>query len=337
MKKKVLKGFTLIELIIVVAVFSLIMLGAMALVDPVSKIFRHSNEYEKTYAYVDNIQNYLQDSLKYADNLWVYQGDYSDDFFSNESLKFKNTYYDKIVQTKDGVNVDFVNCKFRLMTILNQDTEINGVIYPKGQILMNTVDYKSDGETSNDLNGNVAQLNDQFFDGKYSFDYVITNTEYSTFIESSGMSMINSLTETNVDKALDDMNFKNLAIGIVTYDTSRQKDGSFEFSEAIGVKSDGVTEYTYRMYSPVAQYTVANIPLMNIIGRKGPNRSYYVTKDVVKDGKTKTQIVPYEPKSTESFMFGEQEKTGVKERLMSMNSDDNIYILYSLCDEVNIP
>lgn len=39
MKQKQLKGFTLVELVVVMAIFSMIMFGAMQLMDPVSKIF----------------------------------------------------------------------------------------------------------------------------------------------------------------------------------------------------------------------------------------------------------------------------------------------------------
>ncbi|MDD6345608.1 MAG: type II secretion system protein [Oscillospiraceae bacterium] len=34
MKNKILKGFTLVELIVVIAIFSILMTGALALVDP---------------------------------------------------------------------------------------------------------------------------------------------------------------------------------------------------------------------------------------------------------------------------------------------------------------
>lgn len=94
--KKRLKGFTLIELIIVLAIFSVIMVGALSLVDPVSKINSRAKVNENSYAYVDNIQNYLQDSLEFSDHLWVYQGDFGSDdgqaYFSLAAKNFKNEY-----------------------------------------------------------------------------------------------------------------------------------------------------------------------------------------------------------------------------------------------------
>ena len=87
MKKKNLKGFTLLELIIVLAIFSLLMLGAMSLIDPVSKIQNRATTNENSYAYVDNIQNYLQESLEFSDHIWVYQGNMS----SSYNLEGKRT------------------------------------------------------------------------------------------------------------------------------------------------------------------------------------------------------------------------------------------------------
>ena len=46
MKQKQLKGFTLVELVVVMAIFSMIMFGAMQLMDPVSKIFQRTSNYE---------------------------------------------------------------------------------------------------------------------------------------------------------------------------------------------------------------------------------------------------------------------------------------------------
>lgn len=70
--KKTLKGFTLIELIIVLAIFSGLMAGAISLVDPVSKIMTKASVSEKTNSYVNTIQDYVEGSVKYAENLNVY-------------------------------------------------------------------------------------------------------------------------------------------------------------------------------------------------------------------------------------------------------------------------
>ena len=50
-----MKGFTLIELIIVLAIFSVIMTLVMSFIDPVSRLMTKTSVRERTSAYVDNI------------------------------------------------------------------------------------------------------------------------------------------------------------------------------------------------------------------------------------------------------------------------------------------
>lgn len=70
-KKRTLKGFTLIELIIVMAIVSILMLGVMRVAQPAIKIMNNTSNSEKTYGYTDNIRTYLQTQLEYSDALWV--------------------------------------------------------------------------------------------------------------------------------------------------------------------------------------------------------------------------------------------------------------------------
>lgn len=72
------KGFTLIELIIVLAIFSIIMTLVMSFIDPVAKIMKKASTRERTAAYVDNIGEYIDNSLHYAKFMRVYNGDFVD-------------------------------------------------------------------------------------------------------------------------------------------------------------------------------------------------------------------------------------------------------------------
>lgn len=73
MKKK-LKGFTLLELVIVMAIFSVIAVGAMAMIRPAMQLFNKTASQEGASADIDNISRYIQDNLKYADRVNVYYG-----------------------------------------------------------------------------------------------------------------------------------------------------------------------------------------------------------------------------------------------------------------------
>ncbi|MBR6107980.1 MAG: prepilin-type N-terminal cleavage/methylation domain-containing protein [Oscillospiraceae bacterium] len=72
MKKRVHKGFTLLELIIVMALFSLVMYSVAKLIAPVSKFFVRSSNYESTTACVDNMKRAIEGNLKYADRVRCY-------------------------------------------------------------------------------------------------------------------------------------------------------------------------------------------------------------------------------------------------------------------------
>lgn len=73
-KRKKLSGFTLVELIIVVAIFSGIAVGALAMIRPAMQLFNKTSSQESAGANIDNIARYLQDNLRYADRVNVYQG-----------------------------------------------------------------------------------------------------------------------------------------------------------------------------------------------------------------------------------------------------------------------
>lgn len=73
MKQK-LKAFTLVELVIVMGMFTIIMFSVAQLLDPVSKFFVRSSNFEYTTACVDNIKRAVDGNLKYADRVRLYYG-----------------------------------------------------------------------------------------------------------------------------------------------------------------------------------------------------------------------------------------------------------------------
>lgn len=72
MKRYQRKGFTLLELIIVIALFSIIMVSVVKLLDPVSKFHVRSANFETTNACVDNMRRSIEGNLKYADRVRLY-------------------------------------------------------------------------------------------------------------------------------------------------------------------------------------------------------------------------------------------------------------------------
>jgi len=97
--KKKLKGFTLVELIMVLALVSIIMYSVLQLMDPVSKYFVRSSNFEGSTACLDNIKRAIEGNLKYADRVWSYNQykpyDDPDDPLPSDQLKNKvRDFYD---------------------------------------------------------------------------------------------------------------------------------------------------------------------------------------------------------------------------------------------------
>lgn len=330
MKKKTLKGFTLIELIIVMAVFSLIMVGALSLIDPVSSINKKASTNERTSAYVDNIQEYLVGSLQYSDNLWVYQGD---DTLNTKQIAFdfKEAFYKNIVNTSDGTTNKYSKNKIRVMTIFNKDTTLAGVDFKKGQIAVQEVEYTSNDNAPINLSTPVKQLNDAYFNDKYNFDYILGQGK---MVVDGGYKSLNSMEPDAAQDLISAQSCNSFALGIVLYKKDEGETVNSELKTATyDVIVDGSTtppttapkDYSYRAYRAEGgvSYSIANIPLHNILVRTTPgkiNRSYLVENG----GKL------------EKYSTGTHSAFECEEDNISLNANDNITIVYSLCDEVNI-
>lgn len=113
--KKNLKGFTLVELIVVMAVFGIIMLGAMRFLDPVSKMMKGASLQEANSAVVDNVKRYFEGTLRYANAIDVYGG--CDNTFNEKDavISFVDDYYTNRADSNDNP----VKVNVHVMTIHN--------------------------------------------------------------------------------------------------------------------------------------------------------------------------------------------------------------------------
>lgn len=330
MKNKTFKGFTLIELIIVLAIFSIIMVGAMSLVDPVSKIHSRANTGENSYAYVDNIQNYLQESLEYADSLWVIQGAYSQAELADKAFEFKKSYYNDVIAKKDKDSTPaYGNCTIRVMTLLNKDTGA----YKKGQILMQTVDYLSNygsgdsSDTAISLSSidasNVPQINEAAINDIYLYDFILGA---GNLVKTDKDHLVLDSLQKDASKIPENLSPASFAITIVAYSSKKDRNGLV--ARELDVPN-GIGTLTINEYPVATHYSIANIPLFNIIQRNGePNNSYWVcgTDDA---GNETWATAKHSTFGTNPFSSNSSE--------ISMKKDDNIYIIYAMADEIAVP
>lgn len=98
MKRKVVKGFTLIELIVVIAIFSIILFAATSMMIPVQKIMGTTAAQENANAAATNASLYLKNNLAPAEYMYAYSTKLEDADIAAEVEKFTRAYYTGIVR-----------------------------------------------------------------------------------------------------------------------------------------------------------------------------------------------------------------------------------------------
>ena len=95
---KRVKGFTLIELIVVLAIFSIIMFAATSLMTPASKIMTNAENMENGSAAVSSISKYLETELSTAEYINIYGYKVDETNFEDMVAEFAGTYYGGVLQ-----------------------------------------------------------------------------------------------------------------------------------------------------------------------------------------------------------------------------------------------
>ncbi len=144
-RKRKQKGFTLIELIIVLAIFSIILTLVLSFIDPVAKLMSKASIKERTAAYVDNIEEYVDNSIHYAKFIRVYEGGYCLASDETEGVytplsggaaltgeqaavkSFVDWFLGGVISPPDDSgNVYPAEGKVRVMKLINNDVDLDG-------------------------------------------------------------------------------------------------------------------------------------------------------------------------------------------------------------------
>ena len=73
MKRKILKGFTLIELIVTMAIMSILMAAIMQMFKPIRETFVESTMLENRRASQNGVITYITESVRFATDIGIYQ------------------------------------------------------------------------------------------------------------------------------------------------------------------------------------------------------------------------------------------------------------------------
>ena len=128
-KKRNPKGFTLIELIIVLAIFSIILTLVMSFIDPVAKLMSKASIKERTAAYVDNIEEYVDNSIHYAKFVRVYNGGFTDavdEAVSTDEATAVKSFVDWFLGGVVDPDGNPITGKARVMKLINNDVDLDG-------------------------------------------------------------------------------------------------------------------------------------------------------------------------------------------------------------------
>jgi prepilin-type N-terminal cleavage/methylation domain-containing protein len=338
---KIKKGFTLIELIIVMAIFSILMVGVMALIKPVSNMFKNTAISEKTYSYANNVQQYLQTKLEYAEDVYVGtssdMGLTSDGVANNEKIaklveKLRVDSFEEAVLTHDqGNTLEYINGKIHVVRLVNKDgKDSRGKDVRKGQITHRVYDFnsKSDAKIADDtVVDEVAELNPAFLSGRdaaYDFNYSLGsgNLKTVTPTDDVGKSISTKETYKALDKDIKDdpinITHSTLSLSIVL---NKRTGGT------IDVPAYGENK-AYKAFATPCALQIVNLPLTNISNRCGrftdDDKTYGLKRPIkdVKNGSVRLQA------------DGEPSWGFTKNADDQVNFDDDIYFIYCFTDEI---
>ena len=180
------KGFTLMELIIVLALFSVIMVLVMSFIDPVARLMTQTSTREKTAAYVDNINEYVDKSLRYASFVKVYESDFCDkskDVITEHDavVDFVDDYFDGAINSSGAP----IEGRVHVLKLLNSPSKDSATASNpafagvKDGVLIDSVYKFKAGDSKPEIDPNTGNLTLRDWDSAFKHADVPANPESS--------------------------------------------------------------------------------------------------------------------------------------------------------------
>lgn len=344
MKKFIKKGFTLIELIVVMAIFSILMVAVMALTGPVQRLFQKTAMSEKTYSYANNIQLYLQGKLEYAEDVWVCTSDKLDadadgkvdaEELAKLAEDFRKNYFVNTVGY-DGNAIHYLNGKIHIIKLCNNAAKIGTEEVPKGQITHRIYNFVSNTAIASTADPEEkTELNNAFFnatDSAYNYNYALGSSnlkvvkvpEDDVLSEEAKGKVNRDIVYRALDKDIEDkvidLDSTSITVSIVL---DKRDNGSIDLP-AVNENQKACKAFA----SPVA-VQIANIPLTNINTRSKTVAAKFSGKGLVR---------PKAASLTDDVKLQEEGDVKIAYQSSRANSDfgfdNDIYFVFAYTDEI---
>lgn len=367
--KRIQKGFTLIELIVVLAIFGIILTLVMSFIDPVAKIMKKASVRERTAAYVDNIGEYIDNSLHYAEFMRVYNGGFTD--ASGNALpgtddEFREQYAVRslIADCLNGAVNDMgdpIGGKVRVLKFINSPTGsfVEGQIYESvyGFFAGETFEIKDDAgnvvatpvhnaPVASIIQENKKIVNDEHLEeysyyyntGFYSLDNLDDPDKYSAADGSDkSYAPTNRTYYSTLYPILYEKDHDGLIDDPLTMNTLSNENLCINVvayqngnKEFVNHELDDGSVETVPVFLSPSHLTSTSMSLINVIGTHDVNTPVYVRLKRKADGTP-------DKKGTD-FQFQNQMTVGNPYSVYTANdsiNDGNVYVVFIMPDEIN--
>lgn len=314
------KGFTLVELIIVMAIMAILLVAVMSMTGPATKISKRAKLSDSTYSIANNVENYLQRTLEYVDNAWIFDStDSRAGDIPATVREFKNAYYNHVcVGTTAGAdgNTVYVKGNIYVMHLDNSTGQIHTTAYTFPNSSTNTI-TAGVGSTA------IAELNPAYF----ASDNRPFNVRYALNASELEASVVGGVVERNDETD---------AYYVLTSEKNGETVSPSSINQAISIiVNEGEAPVGGKFEGP-AVLNVAPLSFTNIQNRVPSNTP--IARNVLEDGKEGTNdlinqgdlvnLPPELSQNARSFInfAGEDSKP--------VSTSNDIYIVYSYADEL---